>query len=499
MIDINEISNKFWNIADLLRDTVDTQEVMDIILSLLMLKKFDSELLKQNNRICDAWDEYTRNNMSPNAKETLICANFNVKYFNHSKIRFNNLMSDSGKIIKNTNLYINSFSSNIKEIFDEQHLNLLHFINKLDPKMLEGLIDKIININIDGADTQDIGDIFEELLRRFSEDTAKKAGAFYTPRDIVKLLVKILVSNLKDEEMKTVYDCACGTGGILNGCYKELKDKVDAVELYGQEKNSKTWAIAKGEMEMQEIEGEIANGNTLTDDKITGKLFDYIGANPPFGVKWEQESKQINKNEERYNKGLPSIDDGQLLFDMTCLFKLNNVGRAVIIHNLSPLFKGKVSSGESQIRKFILENDFLECVVLLPNDLFFNTNIPTCMLIYSRKKEEKRKNKLQIINASKIFTKLAKALNKKQVELSNDNVELILKEYIDFKETDISKIIDIDEFKQVDDKGTVGYKIEYNKYFPIDEEEFEPPEVIFERILQKKAELDESFKELLSI
>jgi type I restriction-modification system DNA methylase subunit len=155
-----------------------------------------------------------------------------------------------------------------------------------------------------------------------------------------------------------------------------------------------------------------------------------------------------------------------------------------------------VGGGESQIRKYILENELLESVILLPEDLFFNTNIPTCMLVYAKKKDEKRKGKLQIINANNIFTKLAKALNKKQIEFNNENIEAILKEYNDFKETEISKIIDIESFRQ-EENGNVGYKIEYNKYFPLEKELFEAPEVLFEKILATKAKLDESFKKII--
>jgi type I restriction enzyme M protein len=493
-ININEISNKFWNIADLLRDTLEENEIMYLILSLLMLKRFDNEILKQNQGISEKYEEFTKQNVSENVKENQIFNFFEVKYFNHAKIRFNTILNDGSKIIENLKLYIDNFSSNVKEIFDSKHLNLIHYIDKIENiKLVESLLEKIINIDINDADTQDIGSIFEELLRKFSENTAKKAGAFYTPRDIVKLLVKILISNLKDKETKTIYDCACGTGGILNGCYKELKNRVRNVELYGQEKNGNTWAIAKGEMLMQEIDSEIIKGNTLIDDKIK-KQFDYIGANPPFGVDWKEEFNKIDKNEERYSKGLPGKDDGQLLFDMTCLMKLNSKGRAVIIHDLGSLSKGAITSGESKIRKFILENNLLECVILLPENLFFNTSTSTCMLVYSKRKDENRKNKLQIINARKIFTKLSSALNKKQVELSDENIETILKEYNNFKETEISKIVDINEFKQTNKKGVVGYKIEFNKYFPTEEEIFEDPEVIFERILKKKQELDESFE-----
>jgi type I restriction enzyme M protein len=339
-IDIARISNEFWNCADLLRGKLNKQEVMDIVLSLLMLKRFDAEILKQNFEIGNVYKTLEKQDKIIDEIEGFIFNKYNCKYFNHSAIRFSELLRDDTKIKENLMAYLNSFSSNIKEIFDEKHLNLLFFINKLsdDNQRLYSLIEQINRIDIRNADTQDIGNIFEELLRRFSNEGAKDAGEFYTPRDVVRLLVKILTTNLQSINRRTVYDCACGTGGILTGCYREMKGKVAEIELYGQELNGGTFAIAKGEMLMQGINGEIVEGNTLLNDKLQ-KRFDYIGANPPFGVKWENEAGRIDKNEDRYKHGLPSKDDGQLLFDMTCLMKLNDDGRAVIIHNLSPLFK----------------------------------------------------------------------------------------------------------------------------------------------------------------
>jgi type I restriction enzyme M protein len=305
-----------------------------------------------------------------------------------------------------------------------------------------------------------MGNIFEELLRKFSEMSNETSGEHYTPRDIVRLLVSLVFSPDKEKlsqpnKILSVYDPCCGTGGMLsigkNWVHENINPNID-INLFGQELNPQTYSICKSDFLITDEEPDnIKLGSTLTKDQHTERGFDYMITNPPFGVSWKSEEKQIiNESKEfggRFSVGTPRISDGSLLFLQHLISKMETQGSRIgIVFNGSPLFTGDSGSGESEIRKWIIENDWLECVVQLPDSLFFNTGITTYVWIVSNNKKSNRKGKVQLIDGSTLFKPMKKSLGSKRKEVSDDQREVILKSYTEFKESEISKIFDNDFF-----------------------------------------------------
>jgi type I restriction enzyme M protein len=294
----------------------------------------------------------------------------------------------------------------------------------------------------------DMGYIFEELVRKFSESYNEQAGAHFTSRDIIYLMTDLLISEEKDVLLekgvvKTVYDQTMGTSQML-GCMEErlkLLDDEAEVALFGQELNSETFAIAKADMIIKGGKSEnMRQGNTLSDDKFHGYTFDYCISNPPFGIDWKVEKKAVESEAKlgdkgRFGVGLPKISDGQQLFDLNGLSKLKDTGRMAIVHNGSPLFSGDAGSGSSEIRRYIIENDWLEAIVQLPNDSFYNTGITTYIWIMSKNKASHRKGKVQLIDASNMYEKRRKSIGNKRNDITEENREVIVKAYGEFKNT----------------------------------------------------------------
>ena len=305
-----------------------------------------------------------------------------------------------------------------------------------------------------------MGYIFEEIIRRFSEAHNEDAGQHYTPREVIELMVNILF--LYDEQAlegsqvaKTMYDPACGTGGMLSVAEDYLHRLNQGATLipFGQEINDQTFAICKADMLIKGNKAEfIKNGNTLSDDQFAGQTFDYILSNPPFGREWKNEKDAIEKEAKRgfagrFGAGLPTIGDGQMLFLMTAISKMKESGsRVAIIHNGSSLFTGDAGSGPSDIRKYILENDLLEAIIALPNDIFYNTGIATYIWVLCNHKVEQRKGKVQLIDASSMFEKRRKSLGNKRNDIPVAAIEEITKIYGDFQESEVSKIFENREF-----------------------------------------------------
>jgi len=342
-----------------------------------------------------------------------------------------------------------------------------------------------------GADiisSQDMGYIFEELIRRFSESYNETAGAHFTARDVIYLMTDLLMGEDKetlkqDGITKNIYDMTMGTSQMLACMTEHLTaiDKEAVITCFGQEINEETYAIAKADMLIKGGDaGNMKHGNTLSDDKFTGYEFDYIISNPPFGEEWKNEKKAVEKENEkgeqgRFEAGLPPISDSQQLFMLNGVKKLKNTGRMAIIQNGSPLFSGDAGSGQSNIRGHLLENDWLEAIVQLPNDMFYNTGIATYIWLVTKNKSEKRIGKVQLIDASKCFEKRRKSLGNKRNELTFDCMQMILNAYLSFENKLIekdgkaveSKILDNDDFKyrkvtverpQRDEKGEIILK-----------------------------------------
>lgn len=448
-----EISSLIWNICDdVLRGLFKPHEYGDVIIPFIVLRRLDCIIEPHKEEVISLYQELKNDidDISPIIKKKT-----GLVFYNHSNYDLNRLKGDTNGLKLNFNNYINGYSQNVFEILE--HFQLDKPVEKLlKNNKLYLLIDKLSEVDFhpNVVDNHTMGMIFEELLRKFSEMSNETSGEHYTPRDIITLLVSIVLSgskdNLKGEGLiRSIFDCCCGTGGILTIGKKWIEENVSEkiiINLFGQELNPQTYSICKSDFLITgENPDNIKLGSSLSDDHYTGKKFDYQITNPPFGVSWKSEEKYVKTESEnpngRFSVGTPRSSDGSLLFlqHLISKFKDDN-SRIGIVFNGSPLFSGDSGSGESEIRKWIIENDWLECVVQLPDQLFFNTGITTYLWILSKKKSKERRGKIQLIDGSTHYRPLKKSLGSKRKEISEKGKEYILKVYNDFKENDISKI-----------------------------------------------------------
>ena len=448
-----EISSLIWNICDdVLRGLFKPHEYGDVIIPFIVLRRLDCIIEPHKEEVISLYQQLKNDidDISPIIKKKT-----GLVFYNHSNYDLNRLKGDTNGLKLNFNNYINGYSQNVFEILE--HFQLEKPVEKLlKNNKLYLLIDKLTEVDFhpNVVDNHTMGMIFEELLRKFSEMSNETSGEHYTPRDIITLLVSIVLSgskeNLKGEGLiRSIFDCCCGTGGILTIGKKWIEENVSEkiiINLFGQELNPQTYSICKSDFLITgENPDNIKLGSSLSDDHYTGKKFDYQITNPPFGVSWKSEEKFVKSESEnpngRFSVGTPRSSDGSLLFlqHLISKFKDDN-SRIGIVFNGSPLFSGDSGSGESEIRKWIIENDWLECVVQLPDQLFFNTGITTYLWILSKKKSKERRGKIQLIDGSNHYRPLKKSLGSKRKEVSEKGKEYILKVYNDFKENDISKI-----------------------------------------------------------
>ena len=447
------ISSLIWNICDdVLRGLFKPHEYGDVIIPFIVLRRLDCIIEPHKEEVISLYQQLKNDidDISPIIKKKT-----GLVFYNHSNYDLNRLKGDTSHLKINFNNYINGYSQNVFEILE--HFQLEKPVEKLlKNNKLYLLIDKLSEVDFhpNVVDNHTMGMIFEELLRKFSEMSNETSGEHYTPRDIITLLVSIVLSgskeNLKGEGLiRSIFDCCCGTGGILTIGKKWIEENVSEkiiINLFGQELNPQTYSICKSDFLITgENPDNIKLGSSLSDDHYTGKKFDYQITNPPFGVSWKSEEKFVKTESEnpngRFSVGTPRTTDGSLLFlqHLISKFKDDN-SRIGIVFNGSPLFSGDSGSGESEIRKWIIENDWLECVVQLPDQLFFNTGITTYLWILSKKKSKERRGKIQLIDGSNHYRPLKKSLGSKRKEVSEKGKEYILKVYNDFKENDISKI-----------------------------------------------------------
>jgi type I restriction enzyme M protein len=351
--------------------------------------------------------------------------------------------------------YINGYSKNVYEIIENfQFEKPVEKLNKSNKLYL--LIDKFTEIDLHPSvvDNHTMGQIFEELLRKFSEMSNETSGEHYTPRDVVKLLVSLVFSENKEDlqgegKIRSIFDPCCGTGGMLTTGKEWIIENINTnieIKTSGQELNPQTYSICKSDMLISGGNPDnIKLGSSLSEDGFQGDRFDYMITNPPFGVSWKSEEEFIvnesNNPQGRFSVGTPRTSDGSLLFLQHMISKMESKGSRIgVVFNGSPLFTGDSGSGESEIRKWIIENDWLECVVQLPDSLFFNTGITTYIWIVNNKKKPNRKGKVQLIDSSNLFKLMKKSLGSKRKEVSDEQRDFILNTYSDFKETEISKI-----------------------------------------------------------
>lgn len=448
-----EISSFIWNLCDdVLRGLFKQHEYGDIILPFVVLRRLDCVLEPNKDRVYELYQEYVGKVSDPTP---IIKNQLGLEFFNYSKYDLSRLKGDPKNVRLNLQNYLNGYSSNVFEIVENFGLDKL--IEKLDKNgRLYLFIDKFSEIDLhpDVVDNHTMGSVFEELLRKFSEMSNETSGEHYTPRDIVRLLVSLLFSENKDDLMgegkiRSIYDCCSGTGGMLSIGKEWVLENINPnieLNLYGQELNPVSYSICKSDML---ITGEnpdyIKLGSSLSRDGYKGFKFNYMITNPPFGVDWKSEKEYIDEESKspngRFSVGTPRVSDGSLLFLQHLISKMEFDGSRIgIIFNGSPLFTGDSGSGESEIRRWIIENDWLECIVSLPDSLFFNTGITTYIWILSNRKKPHRRGKVQLIDGSNLYKPMKKSLGSKRKEISDTDRETILQTYLNFTETEICKI-----------------------------------------------------------
>ena len=453
--------NLIWNMAELLRGAYKKEQYGEVILPMCVLRRFDCVLESTKKDVLKEYEDLEKQGIKN--KDDFLKAVSGQKFYNVSKYDFEKLLKDPENIADNFRNYINGFSPNAKEIID--NFGFDKHIDKLEENDLLFLIIKEfskVDFHPDVVSNIEMGYIFEDLIRRFSEHG--EAGDHYTPREVIKLMTYLLLCEDKEELTQkdglviSIYDPACGTGGMLSEAEKVLKglNPNTDVYLFGQELNPESYAICKADMLIKgQDDSNIVRGNSFTQDGHKDKKFRYMLSNPPFGVEWKKERDFILKEHEtlgfdgRFGAGLPRVSDGALLFlqHMISKMKKDEKGsRIVIVFNGSPLFTGDAGSGESEIRKWIIENDWLEGIVALPTDLFYNTGIPTYLWVITNRKSKERRGKIQLVNATEFYVKMRKSLGNKRKEISEEQIREISRIYINFEENEYCKIFDNEDF-----------------------------------------------------
>jgi len=445
-ININEKANLIWSIADIIgQGLYKPHEYGKVILPMTVIKRFNDTLLPTKQAVLDKYEEIKKFEV----KDAFLEGASGYSFYNISPFTFENLLADSEHIEENFRAFLAGFSDNVQDVLE--NFEFEKEISKLANNGMLFLIIQEFNkksayMGADLVSSTDMGYIFEELVRRFSESYNEQAGAHFTSRDIIYLMTDLLISEEKDaliEEgvVKTVYDQTMGTSQMLS-CMEERLKMLDAeaeVTLFGQELNPETFAIAKADMLIKGGNADnMRQGNTLSDDKFKGYTFDYCISNPPFGIEWKVEKNAVEAEAKlgdngRFGVGLPKISDGQQLFDLNSLAKLKDTGRMAIVHNGSPLFGGDAGSGSSEIRRYIIENDWLEAIIQLSNDAFYNTGITTYIWIMSKNKSAHREGKVQLIDASNMYEKRRKSIGNKRNDITEDCRDIIVKAYGGFQ------------------------------------------------------------------
>ena len=457
-----------WALADLLRGSWKQYEYQDVILPLVLLKRLDTILAPTRDAVRRTNNEFSgKIDVDPILRQVA-----GAEFYNTSNYDFAELLNDPSHIAANFHTYITGFSPNVQEIFEKFDFD--RQLERLEGgNILYELIKRLntVNLSPQTVDNHQMGTLFEELLRKFAEQSNETSGEHFTPRDVVTLLAELIVHPDREELKmphigKLVYDPTSGTGGILSVIKEKIQTDINPdadIHLYGQELNPQTYALSKADMlikgeDPNNIRGgdkDHAKASTLSNDQFFEKSFDYIAANPPYGVDWKKDKSVVEKEAERgyagrFGAGTPRISDGQLLFLQHMISKMRPASeggaRIGIVLNGSPLFTGNAGSGESEIRRWILEKDLLEAIVSLPDQLFYNTGISTYIWILSNKKPAERKGKVQLIDGRTLFHKMRKSLGNKRKELHEDDRKRILELYEEFKESKRVKIFDTEAF-----------------------------------------------------
>ena len=461
------LSSFIWSVADLLRGDYKQSEYGKVILPFTVLRRLDCVLEPTKEAVLAEYAARKKAGVNP---DPFLRRKSKVGFYNSSPMDMKKLMGDQDHIRQNLEKYSNAFSPDVRDVFER-----FEFATQVERLHKAGLLylvtEKFAGIDLHPkvVDNHQMGLVFEELIRKFAEISNETAGEHFTPRDVIRLMVNLIF--IEDDDIlskanvvRTIYDPTAGTGGMLSIADEYLDEHNPGARLtmFGQELNAESYAICKADMLIkgQDV-SNIVFGNTLSDDGQHGKTFDYMLSNPPFGVEWKKVEKEVRKEHQeqgfngRFGPGLPRVSDGSMLFLLHLISKMRPVKdggcRFGIVLNGSPLFTGGAGSGESEIRRYVLENDLLEAIVGLPSDMFYNTGIATYVWIVTNRKPAKRKGKVQLIDASGYGQKMRKSLGSKRKELSSEHIERITKLFGDGVEADedgkpISRIFGNEEF-----------------------------------------------------
>ena len=440
-----ELANFIWSICNLLRGPYKRNEYRKVILPLTVLRRFDCVLADTKEAVLDASAAHVNANEQVRASRLLQASG--RAFYNTSRFDFGRLLDDPNQLAQNLNAYIRDFSPNVREIMER--FAFTEQVARMEEKnLLFQVVQAFASVDLspERVDNIQMGYVFEELIRIGAEQANEEAGEHFTPREVIRLMVSLLLSPEEDlgrsHVVKTIYDPACGTGGMLSEADRFLREhNRDASPfLFGQDHNDESWAVCKSDMLLKGDDADnIILGDTFTHDGYARRTdgrkhtFDYMLANPPFGVEWKQQERDIKREAEslgydgRFGAGLPRINDGSLLFLQHMLSKMQPVedrgSRIAIVFNGSPLFTGDAGSGESNIRQWIIENDWLEAIVALPDQLFYNTGISTYIWVLTNRKESHRRGKVQLIDGRQFFVKMRKSLGNKRNELSQAQID----------------------------------------------------------------------------
>ena len=454
MNNINSLSSLIWSSADdVLRNLFKPSEYGRVILPFVVMRRLDCVLEPKKDEVYNLYESYKNRLSDPSP---VILKKVGLPFFNCSKYDLTRIKSDPNNVLMNFNNYIQGYSPNVLDIIE--NFSIAPLVEKLHKnKRLYLLIDKFTEFDLHPSviDNHQMGLVYEELLRKFSEMSNEESGDHFTPRDVVKLLVSFVFGgdreNLQGEgKIRSVFDPCCGTGGMLTIGKQWVHKNINSglkIDLYGQELNDVTYSICKSDFLMMDENPDNIHGpcSSISDDRLQGSKFDYMITNPPFGVSWKSEKDFVEEEKKdpngRFFIGVPRVSDGSLLFLQHLIHKMNPKGSRIgIVFNGSPLFTGDAGRGESNIRKWVIENDWLECIVSLPDRMFFNTGITTYIWIVTNKKSRVRRGKVQLIDGTSFFTGMRKNLGDKAKYLSNDQIQILFDIYQSNKGGDFCKI-----------------------------------------------------------
>ncbi len=454
MNNTTNLSSLIWSSADdVLRGLFKPSEYGRVILPFVVMRRLDCVLEPKKDEVFELYTKYKDQLSDPTP---VILRQVGYPFFNSSKFDLSRIKSDPNNVLMNFNNYVQGYSKNVLDIIENFSINPL--VEKLHKnKRLYLLIDKFTEFDLhpNKIDNHQMGSVYEELLRKFSEMSNEESGDHFTPRDVVKLLVSFVFGgdrkDLQGEgKIRSVFDPCCGTGGMLTIGKEWIHENINPnlkVDLYGQELNDVTYSICKSDLLMMDENPDNIHGpcSSISDDRLQGRKFDYMITNPPFGVSWKSEEEFVTEEAKdpngRFFVGTPRTSDGSLLFLQHLISKMNPEGSRIgVVFNGSPLFTGDAGSGESEIRKWVIENDWLECIVSLPDRMFFNTGITTYIWIVTNKKSTERKGKVQLIDGSSFWTSMKKNLGDKGKYITEEQKDQLFNIYQNFEESEFCKI-----------------------------------------------------------